>query len=330
MISSRTSRHQKRGTRLAVFVPQDIRSFIRRDTIGRSFAERRNRMAVMIQFGQKICQQYLRQRYAKLKTIFLSEKRYVVPLLYQSSFVHWGGGVEVQFIYEEFTKELPSAARILIVGVMGGRDYFLFKNLGYDVVAIDLGPQPDIEQINICNVEEPLPFPGETFDVVLVGEVLEHLRDDCRALENIRRVLKRNGKLIVSLPFYNDWEEGHMRIHSPRSGERLLKLGGFAVEDYLERPGVFWCRGLNLFQHGLTLIIHAFTGKVAYAWLSKIIGRVEWELGHVMRLRPIRRLSKHYGGYYLCHKAELFDHILVNKGLYTGGSAGPMHDVSHM
>lgn len=247
----------------------------------------------------------------------MDEIGFVVPLRYQSSFVHLGGGAEVQFIFKELLKNIPKCSKILIVGVMGGRDYFLLKNLGFDVVAVDIGKQPDIGSIIYCNIEEELPFENDSFDAVLIGEVLEHLKDDVQALINIRRILKDDGKLIVSIPFYNDWEEGHMRIHSPESGKRLLRMGGFNVKDYLERPGILWIYSINMLQHGISYIKYLITNKTAYSFLTQSFGRFEWLLGHVMLFRPIRRLSKYFGGYYLCYKNDIYNHIAINKKLYT-------------
>lgn len=257
------------------------------------------------------------QEYARLKAAHLTEVGYVVPEIYRSSFVNLGGSAEVQFIYRQFLMDLPKSAKILVVGVMGGRDYFLLKNLGYEVVAVDLGPQPEIDPIIYCNIEERLPFKDDTFDAVLIGEVLEHLREDVRALDNIRRVLKPAGRLVVSLPFYQDAEEGHVRIHSPKSGERLLMMGGFAVKDYLERPGVVWFRSLNIVHHGLSLFIYRLTGRTSYRWVNEIAGNIEWKLGHLAWLRPVRKWSNCFGGYYLCAKAEHYDHVALNKRLYT-------------
>ncbi len=261
----------------------------------------------------------IKKKYIELKEKYINEKGYAVPSIYQSSFVHWGGGVDVQYIYKKFLEKLSPGSKIIVVGVMGGRDFFLLKNLGYDVTALDIGPQPEISPITFCNIEDTLPFPENTFDAVLIGEVLEHLKFDIAALENIKRVLKPAGKLIVSIPFYNDWEDGHMRIHSPISGKRLLELAGFSVENYLERPGFVWFAGFNMTQHGISFLKNFLTGKTAYPWTTMLIGRIEWILGHLIWLRPIRKLSKHFGGYYLCCKSDdLIDHISINKNLYTG------------
>ena len=60
---------------------------------------------------------------------------------------------------------------------MGGT-IFLLQNMGFVVTAFDLGPQPGIPDIVYGNVEDSLPFPERAFDVVILGEVLEHLAAD--------------------------------------------------------------------------------------------------------------------------------------------------------
>lgn len=50
-----------------------------------------------------------------------------------------------------------------------------------------------------ANAEE-LPFTNELFDAVLCTEVLEHFKNDKKAINEIIRVLKKNGYLILSTP----------------------------------------------------------------------------------------------------------------------------------
>jgi SAM-dependent methyltransferase len=50
---------------------------------------------------------------------------------------------------------------------------------------------------------EYLPFEDEKFDLVLSHEVLEHVADDRRCLEEITRVLKPGGRLVLFVP--NRW-----------------------------------------------------------------------------------------------------------------------------
>lgn len=47
---------------------------------------------------------------------------------------------------------------------------------------------------------EFLPFADETFDLVLSHEVLEHVQDDRLAMQEIARVLRRGGRLVLFVP----------------------------------------------------------------------------------------------------------------------------------
>jgi ubiquinone/menaquinone biosynthesis C-methylase UbiE len=47
---------------------------------------------------------------------------------------------------------------------------------------------------------EPLPFEDGLFDVVVFAEVMEHVRFPEQALREIARVLKKNGRLVGSVP----------------------------------------------------------------------------------------------------------------------------------
>jgi SAM-dependent methyltransferase len=47
---------------------------------------------------------------------------------------------------------------------------------------------------------EPLAFEPDTFDLAVSFEVLEHLRDPGHYLSELRRVVKNNGLLLISLP----------------------------------------------------------------------------------------------------------------------------------
>jgi SAM-dependent methyltransferase len=52
----------------------------------------------------------------------------------------------------------------------------------------------------VCAAGECLPFPPNRFDLVLSHEVLEHVADDRRALEEIARVLAPGGRLVLFVP----------------------------------------------------------------------------------------------------------------------------------
>jgi SAM-dependent methyltransferase len=89
-----------------------------------------------------------------------------------------------------------------------------------------------------------LPFDDEIFDCVIAAEILEHLRDDDRALAEIYRVLKPGGEIVVSVPrfgpeaicwalsaAYRNSPGGHVRIYRRSQIARKIAQSGFELYD---------------------------------------------------------------------------------------------------
>lgn len=61
-------------------------------------------------------------------------------------------------------------------------------------------------EVSILNVEsERLPYEDETFDVVVAGDIIEHLFDSENLLKESYRVLKDEGFLVLSTPNLASW-----------------------------------------------------------------------------------------------------------------------------
>lgn len=53
---------------------------------------------------------------------------------------------------------------------------------------------------HVVNAAEPLPFPNNFFDLVLSHEVLEHVSDDRLAVQEMVRVLRPGGRVVIFVP----------------------------------------------------------------------------------------------------------------------------------
>jgi len=81
-----------------------------------------------------------------------------------------------------------------------------------------------------------LPFKKNTFDYISLISVLEHLKEDYQAVNQIKHILKKNKFLYICVPnayhkilpliwpfyFYNDLKIGHKRHYSIKSLNKLL------------------------------------------------------------------------------------------------------------
>lgn len=80
-----------------------------------------------------------------------------------------------------------------------------------------------------------IPFPENSFDVVLCNHVLEHVQDDIQAMREIHRVLRPGGYAIMQVPFFHPIPEVTLEdttINDPAEREKL-----FGQDDHVRKYG---------------------------------------------------------------------------------------------
>jgi len=121
--------------------------------------------------------------------------------------------VERHDLFELVPADPPG--RVLEIGAAEGSTLVALKRLGRarEVVGVELVPLPggsqrrdEIDRFIIADVEqEALDLPTESFDVIICGDVLEHLRDPWRTLHYLKGFLRDGGTFIISLPNIRHW-----------------------------------------------------------------------------------------------------------------------------
>jgi 2-polyprenyl-3-methyl-5-hydroxy-6-metoxy-1,4-benzoquinol methylase len=95
--------------------------------------------------------------------------------------------------------------RVLDLGCRDGALTVAYAE-GNDVVGVDADREALAEAAKLgietvwADLDQPLELPDESFDVVVAGELLEHLRDPHQLAREARRVLRPGGTFVASVP----------------------------------------------------------------------------------------------------------------------------------
>src|SRR5262249_12756972 len=97
-------------------------------------------------------------------------------------------------------------------------------------------------------------FGGLQFDLITLGDVIEHLADPRQAIRKVASLLKPGGLIWLSTPNYEGvwtralrekdpmWMEGeHLQLFCLRSLARLLRDQGLAIVDYRLSKRYYGC-----------------------------------------------------------------------------------------
>lgn len=135
---------------------------------------------------------------------------------------------------------------------------YLVKTVGIKLKGLDISEKAIKEarrrgiDASLYDLDKPLPFKDNTFDVVFWGDNVEHLFKPEKVLAEIRRVLKIDGRLVLSCPnmgywryrlyylFHGrladsewsgqaPWSWGHIRFFNYDLLEKFLALEGFKI-----------------------------------------------------------------------------------------------------
>ncbi len=159
-------------------------------------------------------------------------------------------------------KYLYGKNKVLDVGCGSGTLCLYIANKKKNILGIDISKkaiQTCIESSKTLNLTEytsfkAIDFPKQSingkFDLVILTEVIEHIKDDKLALKSIYKLLNKNGILIISTPSVNallhkigyakqfDKRVGHLRRYSTEGLVKMCKESGFKIIETKKIEGV--------------------------------------------------------------------------------------------
>ena len=133
--------------------------------------------------------------------------------------------------------------KILEVGCSSGQLMKMLEEAEYkNVIGIDMSK----EAIRMCRTSgvrdvvrmdgSELGFKENSFDLLIASDVLEHIRDDSKAVFDWKRVLKKGGDIIAFVPAFKSLWSGHdvvnrhFRRYNKRELQALFKQNELSVK----------------------------------------------------------------------------------------------------
>jgi SAM-dependent methyltransferase len=136
----------------------------------------------------------------------------------------------IELAVNSFASSLPAGARVLDAGSGEGQYADRFTRQRYTGVDLGVGDSAwNYKKLDAIADLLALPFPSGTFDAAINIVTLEHVKEPARVIEELYRVLRPAGHLLIVVP--HEWEQ-HQTPHDyfryTRYGMRyLLERAGF-------------------------------------------------------------------------------------------------------
>jgi len=213
---------------------------------------------------------------------------------------HWWWRSREELIVEALRDRGLSGQRSAILDVGCGDGLFFDRLSEFGVVE---GVEPDLSLLRDDGPHRPriyaLPFddgfrPGRTYDVILMLDVLEHLRDPESALKHALTLLAPDGTFVATLPAFNalwtshDVINQHVTRYDLAMFRRLARATGLRIDT--ARYFFHWVAAVKLAVH---LGERVMPGKraapraprVPPAAINQLLYKLtrleQWLLGHV-------------------------------------------------
>lgn len=145
-----------------------------------------------------------------------------------------------QYLISTCLKKIGNNSKIVDFGAGCGSMATILRDSGFDVECVELDPDlqcllKEKDFIVFDNIET---YEDDSIETVVSYNVLEHIENDKKVLENILKKLKPNGRFFFFVPAYNflfsefDKNLGHFRRYDLKPTLQLLSRCGFKVLSY--------------------------------------------------------------------------------------------------
>lgn len=190
----------------------------------------------------------------KLYNKFHKNTKSQVSIISENNFTYW-------YITRVLNKYLRSQYDVLDIGCGAGTICFYISNKVRSVTGVDISSKAinechkSAKKLNLKNTEFytmnfPEQLPKKRYDLIICFEVIEHLENDIYALNQMYKLLKPHGLLILSTPSENaplyrlgllkkfDNDVGHLRRYNMVQLKKIFRDNHFSVHETVKTESI--------------------------------------------------------------------------------------------
>lgn len=135
----------------------------------------------------------------------------------------------------------------------------------------------------IHNLETfPYPFEDNYFDEIIAVNVLEHIENPVRVIEELHRITSKNGKVTIRVPYYNSKDMGTDPTHKNFFSEHSLDYFDPSKKHCQERPYYSTARFSINKIHSYTNVLSLKYIKISSIIIQKPLFYIAGILGNVV------------------------------------------------
>jgi methionine biosynthesis protein MetW len=177
---------------------------------------------------------------------------------------------------------VPSGSTVLEIGCGSGRLANILSIMKKcrvycvekDAAMARIAKNKCVEMLNIDIEQTGLPYENGYFDCIILGNVLEHMREPETLLAELKKYLREDGALIYSVPNIVNWhsrltiffgkfeyresgvfERTHLRFYNFDSAKKLATDAGYRIVELDVTPSVYLLKErLNLLWYWLAVL----------------------------------------------------------------------------
>jgi len=198
-----------------------------------------------------------------------------------------------QSIAIEYAARHPFKGRLLEIGPGSGAMTEQFGTLGYEVTVIESDPRfaemagQHAKHVLCQNVETVNWDCFDSFDLVVLADILEHLRDPQKVLQHCVDHLAPRGRVVITLPNAAHWsvrlelilgrftyrprgilDQSHLRFFTQGSAEAMIRSAGLRILERRATPVPLPLLSPACREEGPLYFLHVLNHVFTQSWRS--------------------------------------------------------------